>query len=142
MRCDNLTGFSRALVASVIVLVLFATYGYHNFYRDPGSIFYNPKYALERRYSLYREKEALAFRDAALSGLNQDVSKSLQDSQSIFNHHVPTICGVIVTIARPSSPGGAGHLEVGEPHHQQLIFCKRTLLRLTWLFPSWPLAAR
>ena len=51
----------RPLLAFLLILALALLYGRANFYRDPLSVFYDPKRANTRWYSAYREGQANEF---------------------------------------------------------------------------------
>jgi len=78
--------------------ILFYFYGILHFYRDPGSIFFDPSRAVEQHYSLIREKEAFAFRDAIYFAIR---NRNAVIKQLFWNvGHSPTICGVFITVKR------------------------------------------
>jgi hypothetical protein len=51
----------RALLIYLALLFTFLTYGWANFYRDPGSIFFDENRAYERWYSQWRDHQAELF---------------------------------------------------------------------------------
>lgn len=51
----------RAIVLLSAVFLACVLYGKFNFYRDPGSIFYDESRAFERRYSAVREGQAVEY---------------------------------------------------------------------------------
>ncbi len=97
-----------ALCPTALLFCLAVLYGSLNFYRDPGSVFYDPSRATERGYSLHREQEAFQFRDAVLSPKRDDLSNRLAVWKA---GNTPTISGVFLTIHR-SSLNGSSPIEV------------------------------
>lgn len=97
-----------ALAITALLFVTAALYGRYNFYRDPGSVFFDPSRALERTYSALREREALAFRDLAKEKIeaSEKVADFAKAGKDVF------MCGVFVTMGREMS-GGIHPLEVG-----------------------------
>lgn len=98
----KMPAYAKALLLTVVLFLTACAYGRLNFYRDPGSIFYDQSRAFERRYSIKREQEASTFfRDTALQLLDQrqDASIPAQKSGS-----APKICAVFVTVGRENSP--------------------------------------
>jgi hypothetical protein len=100
-----------ALCPTALLFCLAIAYGSLNFYRDPGSVFYDPSRATERGYSLYREQQALQFRDAVLSPNRDGLSKGPVVWKA---GNAPTISGVFLTVHRPSL-NGSSHIEVHLP---------------------------
>jgi hypothetical protein len=88
-----------AFLITCILLVSFFVYGLLNFYQDPGSIFFDPNRALERRYSQLRQVEANSFRDTVLSVNSTTLKRSWRAGQN------STVCGVFITVARNSGTG-------------------------------------
>jgi hypothetical protein len=100
MLVAKVPGFVKALLLAFVFFLFSYLYAASNFYRDPGSIFYDPVRAYERSYSLHRETEAVSFRDSAFFAHATDRI----DSQPIWKAaNSPTICAVVVTVARDSS---------------------------------------
>ncbi|KAF2667743.1 hypothetical protein BT63DRAFT_299721 [Microthyrium microscopicum] len=97
-----------ALGVTVAILLAIAFYGHFNFYRDPGSIFFNPNRALERKYSIQREQEAVAFEAQAHALLDGN-----ENADGVFPKagRDPLICGVFVTMGRETQ-GGVHPLEL------------------------------
>jgi hypothetical protein len=75
------------------LLLLYGLYGVTHFYRDQGSIFFDPDRAFERKYSLVREHQAYEFRKEAFS--DPSVTKQFWNASSN-----PTICAVVITVNR------------------------------------------
>jgi hypothetical protein len=97
MLVAKIPGFVKALLLTFVFFLFYYLYAVSNFYRDPGSIFYDPARAFERSYSLHREIEAVSFRDRAFFAH----STNRTDSQPIWKSaDSPTICAVVVTVAR------------------------------------------
>jgi hypothetical protein len=95
-----------ALCLTVLLFCLAIVYGSLNFYRDPGSVFYDPSRVTERGYSLYREKEAYRFRDTVLSQ-QHDIAR-----QGVWKAGPsPTVSAVFLTVHRPLY-NGSSPLEV------------------------------
>lgn len=84
------------------LFVFFYLYGVNHFYRDPGSIFYNPSRAFERSYSVHREAEAIAFRNGTFT--NGPTAAPIWKTGTS-----PTICAAIVTISRDTGNQDAPH---------------------------------
>jgi hypothetical protein len=101
-----------ALGLTVLLFFSFTLYGHLNFYRDPGSIFFNPSRALERSYSAHRDREALSFRDHASSQFHS----GNRSAEAVFRKagKNPTLCGVFVTMGRDNHEG-VNPLEVRFP---------------------------
>ncbi|CAD0051425.1 unnamed protein product, partial [Aureobasidium pullulans] len=53
----------RSIVLFVTLVASFCVYGHYNFYRDPGSIFFDEHRAFQRQYSTYRQAEIAGFSD-------------------------------------------------------------------------------
>jgi hypothetical protein len=110
MLASQVPGFLKALITIFVFFSLFYLYAAHSFYRDPGSIFYDPARAFERSYSLHREVEAVSFRNEAFFAYSTD----RKDTQPIWKvGESPTMCAVVVTVARNS-----GH----EAHPLEVLF--------------------
>ncbi|OJD14587.1 hypothetical protein AJ78_05074 [Emergomyces pasteurianus Ep9510] len=82
----------RVILLTLFVLSLFIYYGKTHFYRDPGSIFYDPGRAFERTYSLHRESEAKEY-IRTVAGRNETGSTFKAGEK-------PVICGVFSTVKR------------------------------------------
>ncbi|KAI1199919.1 hypothetical protein F5X97DRAFT_109271 [Nemania serpens] len=93
MNLFHQPGF-RVLVLLFAFVILYATYGYLNFYRDPLSIFFSEEHGFDRFYSTTREAETDAFLDA----LEADPSTTL--SRLAKAGPRPEMCAVFMTIAR------------------------------------------
>ncbi|THY40361.1 hypothetical protein D6C99_08227, partial [Aureobasidium pullulans] len=52
-----------SIVLFVTLVASFCVYGHYNFYRDPGSIFFDEHRAFQRQYSTYRQAEIAGFSD-------------------------------------------------------------------------------
>jgi hypothetical protein len=80
----------RVTVAFVIILILSLRYCAKNFYRDPGSFFYKPDLAFERRYSGWRHGESVRW-------LDQNAHYNFA-----FVHAAPkpSVCAALVTVKR------------------------------------------
>jgi hypothetical protein len=92
-----------AFLVTGAVFVLVCIYGRLNFYRDPGSVFFDADRAFERYYSAHRESEAKSFRDeafAALNGVSQLSSPAHWKTGS-----TPSLCAVLVTVGRETETG-------------------------------------
>lgn len=61
LRTHLLSAWVRLLIVYALAFGFFCLYGMANFYRDPGSIFFNEKYAYEQRYSQWRRRQADEF---------------------------------------------------------------------------------
>ena len=101
----NFTALVKALALNCVLLFLFFLYGSRNFYRDPGSIFYDDERGLERRYSLLREREALAFRDAVLRRAKGNAAQNSTALQGKVGDE-PLLCAMMITVARTTEGGG------------------------------------
>ncbi|GAP83997.1 putative integral membrane protein [Rosellinia necatrix] len=84
----------RALVVLLSIVLLYVTYGYFNFYRDPLSIFFSEKHGFDRFYSAARQAEADAFLD--MLDANPDIVRSRLAKAG----PQPEMCAVFMTIAR------------------------------------------
>jgi len=104
----NVPGLVKAVILTFVCLSLYFLYGFRQFYRDPGSIFFDPAKAFERSYSLYREAEAEAFRDRAFFARSTNRSDVLPLWKAASS---PTICAVMVTVGR-NNDNGTHPLEV------------------------------
>ncbi|KAF2399380.1 hypothetical protein EJ06DRAFT_478301 [Trichodelitschia bisporula] len=80
----------HTLLTTTLLLTLLTLYGTRSFYRDPGSIFFDPARALERRYSMLREAEALFFHTAMLANATAHPHAGPK----------PLLCGTLLTVAR------------------------------------------
>jgi len=60
---------TRALLLYLLSLSLFLLYGKANFYRDPGSMFFDESRAYERSYSLWRGRQADMFWSAGMKAV-------------------------------------------------------------------------
>ena len=77
----------KVIALTLLLLLPFMIYGRTHFYRDPGSIFYDPHRAYKRQYSLQRENEALKFLKTATSPITT-MKEAKPDS---------LICAIIVS---------------------------------------------
>jgi hypothetical protein len=100
------------LISTSVIFVCFYFYGKFHFYRDPGSIFFDPNRALERHYSLEREQEALAFRNAAFYATKNYNATALEPAWKAGQD--PTICGIFITVKRDTGKS-SNPLEVSGP---------------------------
>lgn len=94
----------NTLFLTTLILVLYYTYGAHNFYRDPNGIFYDSTRAYEKKYSLRREAEGLEFLNRSLvNGVNKaradavEPQAPLHDKSRKDHHEDALVCGVIVS---------------------------------------------
>lgn len=92
----------RVLVVSFILFFVFIIYGRHNFYRDPGSIFFDITRAFERSYSLVREAEAVDWRNGVIHELRDRSNSSARMASGVFakKGDKPKMCVVFVTAYR------------------------------------------
>jgi len=87
-------------------LILFASailYGHLNFYRDPGSVFFNPHLAYKPGYSLWRAREADEFvesigKDIARHDHGHGESNTISNAGKAGTH--PRICASFMTVKR------------------------------------------
>lgn len=102
MQLSRLPPGVPALLLFLLLFSLACLYGSTSFYRDPGSVFFDPSRAYERSYSLRRESEATQFRHAFEQQLQGTSNKA--DVASIHNvtkvGHNPKLCVAFVTVAR------------------------------------------
>lgn len=84
----------RLLLAYAIALLVFCLYGRANFYRDPGSIFFDEKHAYVRLYSQSRQKQA----DAFWKQTGQALEKH-KDGPGRAGKH-PSMCLAFMTVER------------------------------------------
>jgi hypothetical protein len=92
----------KVLLCTFVVLLAFWTYGKTYFYRDPGSVlFYDEERAFERKYSVFREKEVLAFREELLKTKNfTEIPKAGEN---------PSICALFVTSDKRANEENSVH---------------------------------
>ncbi|KAI2643633.1 hypothetical protein GGS21DRAFT_486158 [Xylaria nigripes] len=93
MNFLNQPGF-RALLLLLIIVTLYMTYGYFNFYRDPLSIFFSEEHGYDRLYSVTRHAEADAFLDAF--ELDPEAVRSKLGKAGPN----PRMCAVLLTVGR------------------------------------------
>lgn len=99
MLVAKLPGYAKAALLTLVSVSFYYFYATNKFYRHSDSVFYNPARAFERSYSLHRETEAIAYRNEAFFSYSTDRT----DIQPIWKVGAsPTICAVIVTVARES----------------------------------------
>jgi hypothetical protein len=87
------TPWLRVLACTTGLFLLCCAYGATHFFRDPGSIFFDPSRAYERFYSSIRETEAKQSMDAYTAG-----NSVFPSSDPQFK---PSICASLLTVARP-----------------------------------------
>jgi hypothetical protein len=68
----------RLIIAWVALYTLLITYGKARFFRDPGSIFYDPKRAYTRKYTNFRLKEVSDFIVQQTSDSNRGTEDALK----------------------------------------------------------------
>ena len=92
----------KVLLGTFVILLAFWTYGKNYFYRDPGSVlFYDKERAFERKYSAFREKEVLAFREELLKTTNfTEIPKAGEN---------PSICALFVSSDRGENEENSVH---------------------------------
>lgn len=90
MRLINIP-WVRTLLSSVILFLVVVSYCHYNFYRDPGSLFYDEERAFEREYSAYRQKEAEHYIEQASSYGSREIQKAGTS---------PKICATFVSVKR------------------------------------------
>lgn len=115
----------KIFLATLVGFFAFWTYGSVHFARDPGSLlFYDPKRAYERKYSIVREEEVLEFRRRSLNANNGGGGVHRRD----HGKGVAKTCAVIVSVDR----------RVGESDVHPLEVCSSCSARLQDLkaFPS------
>jgi hypothetical protein len=83
-----LPSWFKVVTITILSLFPYYLYGRSRFYRDPGSIFYDPVRAYERKYSLQREYEALQFLK------KYDLTAP---AQTTVVAREPSICGIILS---------------------------------------------
>ena len=81
----------RALLAFLLILGAAVLYGHISFYRDPLSIFFDPKRARTRWYSAFREAQANAF----IAQVVRDQSKA-----AFRKAKYPRLCATFITTKR------------------------------------------
>ena len=84
---------STTLLLFMFIYFLLFQYCRLNFYRDPGSRFYNETRAFEVGYSEYRSAQAHSFIEAANTSESWDSPKAGRN---------PSVCAALVTIRRDS----------------------------------------
>ncbi|PGG98973.1 hypothetical protein AJ80_09428 [Polytolypa hystricis UAMH7299] len=85
----------HTLALTAVALLLCVIYGKTHFYRDPGSAFYDPNRAFERRYSLHREGEAQNYIDDRVGG------SGARDATTKAGVE-PRVCAAFSTVKRES----------------------------------------
>jgi hypothetical protein len=88
----------HALIFTIVAFSLFYVYGVLHFYRDPGSVFFDPKRELEQHYSLRREIQSIAFKNAAYLRLKTQRANSTDPIWKTGPN--ATICGIFMTVKR------------------------------------------
>jgi hypothetical protein len=88
----------HALIFTIVAFTWFYVYGTLHFYRDPGSVFFDPKRELEQHYSLRREIQSIAFKNAAYLRLKTQRANSLDPVWKTGPN--ATICGIFMTVKR------------------------------------------
>jgi len=117
----------RLFVLFLAVLLLWITYAKLNFYRDPGSRFYDESRAFDRRYTSTREREANEY-------LRTIETYSLEANPFVKAGANPMICGVFVSAVRP---GNESYLQTSIASAlDKLTPAERRALHLTVFFPS------
>ena len=88
--------WAAIITVTLFLVLLYTFYGRSQFYRDPGSVFFDVDRAFERRYSLLREKEVREFLESATSvdGMAEDWSTSTAMSGQKL---ASPICAVVLT---------------------------------------------
>lgn len=95
----------RVIVISAALFFLAITYGRANFYRDPGSVFFDLGRAFERYYSLVREYEASDWKNEVHHILKGHTSTSHSEHTKIFKKgDHPSVCAVFLTAHREGGP--------------------------------------
>lgn len=109
---------------SLLVLSVFAfslglacLYGSRNFYRDPGSIFFQQDRAFEKYYSTYRENQAHEF--VSRTEARQDLGQDASDSRAGMH---PRMCVTLVTAARDLSDPSLGRDAAAEARHSDTAY--------------------
>ena len=92
----------RALLVFCLLFGAAILYGWAFFYRDPGSVFYDPAHAFIRTYSEYREAQAHAFIEDVDRNLSRIYTKAGPS---------PKLCATVLTVNRE----GAHYLLVCPP---------------------------
>lgn len=78
----------------VILFIVYLRYGSTQFYRDPGSVFFDPDFAYEREYSLIREAEAEQYLLLASNVTTKNSSRTLPFAKAARK---PSICATVIT---------------------------------------------
>ena len=101
----------RLLFGTLLAFIAFWTYGKAYFYHDPGSLlFFDSSRAYERKYSAYREKEVLEFREEIAKNIqNEGIGKISERRKD------PDVCAVIVSVDRKINGLDVHPLEVCIP---------------------------
>jgi hypothetical protein len=92
----------RLLIAWVALYTLLVFYGKARFFRDPGSIFYDPDRAYVRKYTDFRLKEVADFILQHTTGGNQGTVEAFKGGNE------PGICVHFATVKR----NGEQYIEV------------------------------
>ncbi|KAL2069200.1 hypothetical protein VTL71DRAFT_15538 [Oculimacula yallundae] len=95
----SIPNFLKATLLSGTIFSLALLYGWTHFYRDPGSIFFDQSRAFESKYSLHREREAIAYWNNITASL-QDIENERASGEFFKAGADPTICVTFLTIAR------------------------------------------
>ncbi|KAI9802056.1 MAG: hypothetical protein M1833_001977 [Piccolia ochrophora] len=125
-----ITSALRALMVFGVVFGLAVLYGYTHFYRDPGSVFFDPKHAFVRWYSEYREQEAKQYIDEAAKSPDE-LAKSPGHPKTGSN---PAICATFTTVIRDAKEPYI-ETSIGSTL-QGLSIAERSDLNLSLLFAS------
>jgi len=109
------------------VLLFWISYAKLNFYRDPGSRFYDESRAFDKRYTEVREREANEY-------LRTIETYALESDPFIKAGANPMICGIFVSAVRPGNESYlAGSVASAL---DKLTPAERGALHLTVFFPS------
>ena len=88
----------------LVLVALLILYGHMQFYRDPGSIFFDSKYAFERRYSDYRQRQAQEYLKAHTAEASQSAPQlkgsGTKPSIALKEGDNATVCVSFVTVRR------------------------------------------
>ena len=77
MVLTNVPSVAKAIFPTFLCLCFYYIYVIKEFYRDPGSIFFDPDRAFDRSYSRHREIEANSFRDEAFFAWSTNQSNGI-----------------------------------------------------------------
>jgi hypothetical protein len=83
----NNSNAARVLTIAILIWLMAFFYCRTNFYRDPGSAFFDRSRAYTRDYSTYREEQSVSF----FKGASEHIPKAAES---------PSLCAVFMSVKR------------------------------------------